>query len=327
QRGASMAQDQAKGRSVRLSTLQWSALAVVAVLLGVGVAAISQRSADGQSWQSDGEVQVIVSIPPLRSFAEALAPDAEVVVMVPAGVSPHGYEPRPSDMATLARADAVLAIGRGLEGRLLPAVDRAEARSVPTVRVGEQVWSTETDSGSAVGRWDAHVWLDPGAMLIAVDAMVETLRSVPGVGDQARFEADAAALRARVVAIDAAYRDRLAPWAGSTLVVQHGAWSRIAERYGLVITDKVTPVPHAEPTPSDVADILRRMRAEGVDAVVTEPQLNAATAERLAELAGVPVIRLDPLGRGDWFAMMNDNLDRLVAGLASGAERTDPASR
>lgn len=66
---------------------------------------------------------VFVSILPQKYFVEQIAGDSvDVEVMVMPGASPATYEPRPRQMAMLAKADAYLAIGVPFERTWLPRI-------------------------------------------------------------------------------------------------------------------------------------------------------------------------------------------------------------
>lgn len=61
-------------------------------------------------------LNVVVTIAPLRGLVEGLLPPgSSLTVLVPPGVSEHGYEIPPASLARLARADIVVKIGAGLE--------------------------------------------------------------------------------------------------------------------------------------------------------------------------------------------------------------------
>ena len=78
------------------------------LLVGVGC---------GRSAEADGDrLLVCVSIPPQKYFVERVGGDAvEVVVMVGPGESPHTYEPKPSQLRAMSRADLFFTIGATFE--------------------------------------------------------------------------------------------------------------------------------------------------------------------------------------------------------------------
>lgn len=267
----------------------------------------------------DGELRVLVSIPPLAGLVEAMLPEGgRVETLIPPGVSVHAYQLRPDDRARVARADLVVMVGLGLEGgatRLLESAgDRLvrfdEAVGVSAPHAGH-VHGPECDHGHGP---DPHLWLDPSLVLRLVGAIESRLATMEGV-DQARLSAQTAALRERISEIDALYASSLADRRGRAIVTHHNAWSRLTDRYGLRVAAVLRPVATGEPTPAELARAREAIEREGATTIFVEPQFDAALAQRLAENAGVQVRRLDPIGDGDWFAMMLDNLAQLVAGI------------
>lgn len=279
-----------------------------------------------------GPVRVVVSVPPLAGLVESLLPEgAEVRVLVPPGGSPHGYAPTPSDVAAVGRADLVVLIGMGIESGL-PASVRDGARVVSMAGVlgmdaddgHDHAHDHDHDHGAHDGA-DPHLWLDPSLVEEFLPALAERV-----IAAMERAGADAAAtgavagrlagLLADVREVDAAYRERLAAHQGAVVITQHAAWSRLTDRYGLVVASEIQVAEQTGPSAGRMAEIVRTAEALGVRAVLTEPQMNAAVAERLAERLGVPLGSLDPLGTGDWAGMMHANLDALVWALGGDAD-------
>ena len=57
------------------------------------------------------------------------------------------------------------------------------------------------------------------------------------------------------------------------------------------------------------------VKAEGLSTVFVEPQLSPAAGKRIASATGAKVATLDPLGSGDWFAMMEANRRAIAAAV------------
>lgn len=172
------------------------------------------------------------------------------------------------------------------------------------------------------GPVDVHIWLDPVLVRQFVPELATAVRSAMAkrgpLSDAAaaRVSESAVAFDARVAAVDAEYRERLAPLAGAAIVTHHAAFGRLASRYGLRIAEVLRPVESSEPSPGQIASTVKAIRENRVRAIFVEPQFNPSAAERLARSARVKLGRLDPLGDGDWFAMMRGNLGELAGKLA-----------
>ncbi len=304
---------------MRSSPLRWIVFALVAL-----VAACGRGGADRQP----GPARIVVSIPPLEGLARALAPEAEIVTLLPPGMSEHGFELTPGAIAATGRADLVVLVGAGLEPqveRLLKAQGERAGREV--IRFGDVVGvhadphaghdhgpgeACEHDHGGV----DPHLWLDPALVEQFVPELAAAVARV--AGDAESVTEHAMAFLERVRDVDRAHRSALEPFSGKAIVTQHGAFSRLAERYGLRIAAVLRAGETTEPTPALIAEVARLAREGEIAAIFAEPQSSAAEAERLAERAGLRVGVLDPLGSGDWEALMRGNLEALVEGLSGG---------
>lgn len=309
-------------------------LATCTVLAALALAGCRDASPPPATQATDAgsQTRVVATIPPLEWIVRGLAPEAHVSTLLPPGASEHGYEPPPSRLADLARADVVLMVGLGLE----PAADRAlrtaprGGRAVVVFAdvLGDTTHDAHADDAHAhdhahpIGPGDPHLWLEPGLMRAMVDAAHDALArrlGRQGADDDAlaRLAARRDALHAEVDAIDALYRERLAPFRAGVLVTAHDAPRRLAARYGL----RVVAVAHghegAEPTPGALREALDALRGADHRAILTEPQSSPAALRRLAEQSSAPVAVFDPLGSGDWPATMRANLDALVGALSA----------
>lgn len=317
----------------------WGA-AAVSLAACAGVSAGWVDPAPGGAPGAAGRpLRVVVTIPPLRGLVEPLARGAGITetveVLIPPGVSEHGYEIPPAQIARLAKADVVIEIGRGLE----PQVDKVLAgwRGIPprvVVMASVELEGAGTDKdqhatgehgghdsqdGHAHGS-DPHMWLDPLLVEKLVRVVARTLREAAAVDSdaamKARFDAAEAALEARVREMHERYTRMLAavPAERRVIVVGHDAWGYLARRYGLR-TVAVKGLAAGEPTPAAIDEAVRAIREQGATCVFVEPQLGQGAGRRVAAAAGVPVRTLDPLGNGDWFEMMDGNLRELAAAM------------
>ncbi|MBL0927505.1 MAG: zinc ABC transporter substrate-binding protein, partial [Phycisphaerales bacterium] len=139
-------------------------------------------------------------------------------------------------------------------------------------------------------------------------------------------EPTARALEARKVceAIDAEYRAALDRAARRAIVVQHNAWQRVADRYGLQIAAVIQPDHAVEPTPSDLRRAADAVRERRLTAVFADAQASPRAAEAVARASGARVLTLDAIGDGDWPGLMRRNLAALVEGLSDGPAARKP---
>lgn len=311
----------------------WASLAAAAAagVLGLGLGACSQDPGGSKAQAAEKRVSAVVTIAPLAGLVRDLLPaGSEVTILMPPGRSEHGYEFTPRDLAAIGKADLVVQVGLGLEPKVEqfltehPSEGRAEVVLGKVLGISEGESDHEHHAHDEHGNClhdhgvDPHVWLDPVLVAEAVPALTEavvkagrrTSRDLSGSAKAAQEE-----LLRRLKELDAEYAAALKPFEGRAIVTHHAAWGRLASRYGLRVADVLRPAESSEPTPEQMASVVEALKRENVPAVFIEPQYDAKSAKRIAEQAGLPVKTLDPLGEGDYFAMMRANLGVLVSAL------------
>ncbi len=275
---------------------------------------------------SDQPPLVLVEVAPLAGLVRPLVdPSVEVRPIVPAGVSPHGYQLAPSDAADLARATLVITVGAPLEPAINRAIDRVvEPGSVFSIADVLGIDAAACDHpGHAHGHdhseghehgADPHLWLDPGLMIEMVEPLADAIEA-RGIAHP-QLSGYRSQLAAGLESIDGSFRRQLEPFAGRAIITHHDAFRRIADRYGLEVGEVIRPVSSVEPTPGDLALAAEAIRDHQAGAIFIEPQFSDALPRRIAEQAGVKVYTLDPVGSEDWINLMRANLRALVAGLS-----------
>lgn len=277
-----------------------------------------------------GKPVIVTTIVPLASLVQQMVGDtAEVVTLVPPGVSPHGFEPTVQQMQALSRASALVMIGAGYDEWAQRAA-RQQRRKIPVIRfdeaVGIEVEHHDHDHGSHAGHdhgpVNPHLWVDP----VLTKLFIETLgrEKLPPLMPAAAavLEANTDRLSAELAQLDAEIGSALAPHAGKPLVTYHNAFDPMAERYGLKVALTLVPDDSigATLTPARLDKARQIIREHQLKAVYSEPQFPADFAEPLKAM-GVAVYVLDPLGdpasddRATYQQMMRYNLGQILRGF------------
>lgn len=285
-------------------------------------------------------LNTVVTIPPVKGLVAPLLPEGSTLrVLLTPGRSEHNYEFTPADMASVEQADLVVFVGLWLEPRVEkfldanPSTRRVDVGLADAAGVHADEDEKNEHGKEAAGHKhddacehsvDPHVWLDPVLMKQALPTLAAGVRRAMeqrglwSAGAEQRLNESLAKEAARIEEIDREFREALAPFKGAKIVTHHAAFGRMALRYGLTVAEVIRVNENEEPTPGRIAAVVQSVKKEGVRVIFVEPQFNAAMAERVAKAAGVKVGRLDPIGDGDWYAMMRGNLSALVEGLSGG---------
>lgn len=284
---------------------------------------------------ASAQVRVVASLPPYASLAKLVTGElGDVTSLLPAGASPHGFDPSPRDLRTVRNADLVLLNG-GLDAWVLELLEAAGGAA--ELLVALDVAGVEAIAGEAHEEdgdehaegeelVNPHIWLDPIAMVPVVRALGARLGEIDPA-NASRYAANAEEAARRLELLDARLREVLTSAAGRPFVPFHDGWPYFARRYDLDLVIELEPFPGREPGPRYLAEALAAIRDSGAPAIFSERQLTDRPARVLAREAGVEVVLLDPLGEpeaGGYEAMLRANAEAVAAALGRPAAEDAP---
>jgi ABC-type Zn uptake system ZnuABC Zn-binding protein ZnuA len=263
---------------------------------------------------ASGERRVAATVFPLHDLVRRVAGDRLAVQLVlPVGADPHGYEPRPKDVAALSDASLVFAVGLGLDS-WAPGMARAAGTGEARVfELGPLMDPILAPAGVIRQEpfIDAHFWTDPVRGQRAVDVIVDALSGLDPAAAPF-FRERGQALRASIGSVHAEVLHRAATWPRRRLVTYHGSLFYFAARYGLQVVGVVEPVPGAEPTAQHLRTVVELLRGPEPAALFVEPEMDPQLARALAREAGVGYQEVDAMGGGPAAATYED----LLRGIA-----------
>ncbi|MFW5776447.1 MAG: metal ABC transporter substrate-binding protein [Spirochaetota bacterium] len=270
---------------------------------------------------------------------------ADVTILMNVGQNPHSYEPQPSDLRELERADLVFTNGLGLETDLLDDVDRMAGGPVVPVSAGIEPIEGDHDDDDhdeedhdedhaaddghdhAV---DPHVWMDPNNVVVWVDNMEEILSSADPANAET-YEANANRYREDLRELDRFIRREVAAATPSQrkLVLDHESFSYFAEEYDFETVGTIVPgtSDRAEPSAQEVAGLVEVIREEDVRTILvgrTASRSMERLAQTVADEVGRPIEILPTLTgslsapgeRGDTYLdFVRYNVEQILTGL------------
>ncbi len=263
--------------------------------------------------------RVVATIYPLWEFSRQVAgARAEAIALVPPGVEPHDWEPSARDVSLVQGAAVLVHTGTGVDAWVDKLLADATGRGAVVVNASQGL--SLIRNGSVV---DPHVWLDPALARSEVAAIAAGLvRADPG--GRAAYEENARAFTTKLEALDQAFTAGLGDCARRDIVTSHAAFAYLARRYRLTQVAVMGLAPEAEPSPAELAGIVRRARALKVTHVFFEPLVSPRLAETLSREIGAAPLSLNPIegitkeeaavGAG-YLELMRGNLENLRTAL------------
>jgi zinc transport system substrate-binding protein len=232
---------------------------------------------------------VVATIYPLWEFSRHVAGGrADAVALVPAGVEPHDWEPAARDVGQVQRAAVLVHSGTDLDGWARRLVSDPSGRPVVVNAAGG------LDLLTVGGVTDPHVWLDPTLARAQVRTIAAGLEQADPEG-RAVYTENAQTFAARLEALDRELAAGLADCARREIVTSHAAFGYLARRYRLTQVPLMGLSPEAEPSPADLAAIVRTARRLRVTHIFFETLMSPRLAETVSREVGATPLALDPI--------------------------------
>lgn len=239
--------------------------------------------------------------------------------IIPAGVGPEDYEPKPDDARRLSDTELVVSNGVGLDDFLDGIIEASGKEDVERLVLGEGIPTVTVD-----GEENPHFWLDPTLVeryyLPAIREELSKLRPAAAADFASATDSYAARLRE----LDAANVEKIAtiPPERRKLVTFHDAFPYFAAHYGFELVGVILENPGQEPSAADLAALVAKVKAANVPAVFSEAQFDPKLAQTLADEAGVTKVvttlyndALGPSPADTYIGLMTWDVDEIVKAL------------
>ncbi len=193
---------------------QPSARSVASVVLGVAALLSLAACGSGSSAATDragsGAVAVVTTTTVFADIVRNVGGDlVDVTSLVPKGGDVHTFEPKPADIKTVASARLLVMNGLGLDDWLQKTITNVSAGGTPLLKLAVDLPGVELLPGEDPGTQNPHLWMDVKYGELYVDRIADTLKSIdPTHGPQ--YDSQASAYKARLDALDASVRSRIA---------------------------------------------------------------------------------------------------------------------
>ena len=244
----------------------------------------------------------------------------KIEAIIKPGIDPHEFEPTPSDVKRVAKADLVLFTGKGMEG-FLTKLEEAAGVTGKFVNVGEAVPSlTMTEEGRKVE--DPHWWHSVENMKRATRLVTDRFEQADPA-NRGYYEDREKECLASLNELQRWSRVKVAelPSSRRKLVTSHDALQYFARDYGFTILPVKGISTAEEPSSQHVKEIIGVIRSQGVKAVFFESIENSRAVNQIAAETGARtggILYSDGLGDTEastYDSMMRHNISTIVDGL------------
>ena len=305
------------------------------VVITMGIIALSQIKGAKPKvtlWsQKDidaGKIKITTTLFPLYDMAKNIGGDkAHVSLLVPPGMEPHTFEPKPSDIIKINEADIFIYTGRFMEpwaDDIIRGVVSKKLIVIDASKGTKMIHALFSDKDEPSGALDPHIWLDFANAKIMVDNIAEALEA-KDPSEKAFFKQRADDYNKRLSELDAAFRKTLSTCKHKEIIYAgHYAFGYLAHRYGLTYLAAQGVSPDAEPTAKDLIRLVEQIKKNNIHYVFYEELSSPKIAETIARETHAKLLLLnaahnltrDQFQRGvSFFEILHADLEQLKIGL------------
>ncbi len=298
------------------------ASAGLVLVLAAGVFfAVKQSTTTGNN---NGGLRVVASYYPLQDFTKNVGKDkVSVTNMTPAGAEPHDYEPSAKALADAQKAPIFVYNGGHMEPWVNGFLHDYKHTAIKASN-GIGLMTAKAEGNPTETVQDPHFWLDP----ILAQKIIDNIRDGLSKADPANkdfYAKNANEYKAKLAALDAAYRDGLSQCALRTVISSHDAFSYLGKRYNLDIVSIAGLSPEEEPSAGKLAELSQLAKDKGINYVFFESLVSPRLADTIASETGAKTLVFDPIeGLSDadqkqgknYLSVQRENLQNLRTALA-----------
>jgi zinc/manganese transport system substrate-binding protein len=281
---------------------------------------------------ADAKIKVVATLPDFASLAREIGGDkVEVGAMAKPTEDPHFVDARPSFVVQLRSADVLIDGGAELElGWLPPLLQNArnpklEVGKPGRVQASQGVRLMNVPANVTRAAGDVHALGNPHFMtdpIIAKTVALHIAQSLAAVDapNAAFYDANYKKFEATINAKLQEWGAAMLPFKGQSVVAYHDSWVYFAHRFGLDIDIFLEPKPGIPPSPSHLAEVIEKIKAQKIKAIIVEPFHDRKIAEKVASSTGAKVVDFAQYpgalpGTDSYVKLIDTLVSRLAAAL------------
>ena len=248
---------------------------------------------------------VVTTLPVWKSVAEYIGGrDFRYHSILKSGVSPHGYEPKPSDIKLEKEASLIIVHGLGLDDWALKGVDENKVLNLGAL------FSKKYPKVKEPGY---HLWMNP---ILTEEVYFEVARRLTA------FYPKKETYYTKRAEDYAAMIDQLVGRIGSCLkgaksravVIYHPVWKPLLETFGLRVIE-IARTPEERITPERLKEVIEEAKKEGAKLVIGEVFADRKVPETVAREVGAKVLILNPLPEGNYVKALSSWGEKICTSL------------
>lgn len=267
--------------------------------------------------KNNNKLTVVTTIVPLYSFTKNIVGDKiEVYNLVPPGASVHTWEPKPSDIKIVYKANLLIKNWLGIEEFLEPLLKSTNTNLIQVdtsswisvfdlMPMIELSWYEESEDDHHEHEWvDPHVWLSPkNAIIQTQNILNEIIKLDPA--NKEYYENNAKAYIEKLHRLDEEIKAKFANISKKKFILFHDSYQYYLKEYSLVDyrASWIEQFPWKEPSQTYLKSLTDLIKTNKVNILFSDPQFAPKIVEVLHNELWVKVYPLNPL----WNSLTEDD--------------------
>lgn len=275
------------------------------------------------------KINVVTTSTDLKSITEFIGGDRVKVENITKGYQdPHIVDAKPSYMLKLNKAELFVKVGLDLETWSQLLEDGARN---PQIRFGSTGYvdasigvelldipmtNIDRSQGDIHVFGNPHYWLDPLNGKIIAQNILEGLKRI-SPNDADYFNENKELFYKKIDTHLVKWLEKMKPYFGTKVIAYHKTWPNLTKRFRIEIVDYVEPKPGIPPSPSHIANLIKKMKMEDIKIIIKEPYYENKVPNFIASKTGASVLTLPTSVEGisgikDYFVLFDFITDKLI---------------
>jgi zinc transport system substrate-binding protein len=285
------------------------------VALGIVIPGILSAQTGGTNELGNG-LRVVTTTLPVTIFTLNVVgqtPGVRVEMLLPPNLGcPHDYDLTPGELKRISRAEVIITNGLGLEEFLGKPLRQANPRARMITATEGIAALSATETGLATERAEhvrehahahpeaslnGHAWVSPKQAALMVRNIAEGLARVDP-GRASYYRANGKNYQQKLEKLFEEMKALADRSPNKKVLPIHNSFDYLARDLGWQVVGTIQTQPGVEPSPRNMARLIKTIRKEGVGVIITEPQYSDKTARSLARETGAALLPLESVAAG-----------------------------
>lgn len=285
------------------------------------------------------KISIVTTLFPLYDFVKNIGGEkVEVILLLSPGVDAHNFEPKPSDILTIIKANIFIYTGKYMEPWVEKFIVKLDSSKIKIIDASENIVLLQKKDFSLEGKcsnhkhfhdhaleYDPHIWLDFDNAKKIVDDITKALVELD-FDNSDFYKNNAKKYKNRLTYLDNLYKDRLFKCSKKEIIYGgHYAFGYLAKRYGLRYIASQGFSQDSEPSALKLIEMIKEMKDKKIKYIFYEELSSPKIAETIANETNAELLllnsvhnisKLDYENNVSYISIMEKNLQNLCIGLS-----------